>query len=476
MLGNVGDPMAVTDVTTLTIAEAGAALRTRDLSPLELTEAYLRRIERLDPAVNAFITITAERALTDARRATEELLRGQYRGPLHGIPIALKDLFATAGIRTTAGAKILADWVPEEDGTSVRRLHEAGSVLLGKLNTHELAFGGTTNNPHFGPTRNPWDLERIPGGSSGGSAAAIAAGLAAGTLGTDTAGSIRTPAAMCGVVGLKPTYGRTSTAGVVAVSRLFDHVGPITRTVEDAGLMLGVIAGYDPADHGTVRIPVGDYTAELAAGVRGLRVGIPRAWFFEQRDDDVRAAMEQALAVLKSLGADLHDVDIPGVEAGFNGRRTLAVTELQHQYQAVFAARRADFGADLQAVLELPRVSGAEVVAALGATQRLTEAMRQVLEGVDVLVCPASPVPAPRIGEDTVRDGSDRPITLWLIRQTAPFNATHLPALVLPCGFTGSNLPIGLQIVGRPFDEALMLRVGYSFEQATDWHLRRHPD
>jgi aspartyl-tRNA(Asn)/glutamyl-tRNA(Gln) amidotransferase subunit A len=366
--------------------------------------------------------------------------------------------------------------VPDEDATVVRRLHEAGSVLLGKLNMHELAFGGTTNNPHFGPTRNPWDPERIPGGSSGGSAAAIAARLAAGTLGTDTAGSIRTPAAMCGVVGLKPTYGRTSTAGVVAVSRLFDHVGPITRCVEDAALMLGVIAGYDPGDHGTVRIPVGEYVAELAAGVRGLRVGIPREWFFEQLDDEVRAAFERALAVLRSLGADLHDVDIPGVEAGFNGRRILALTELQHQYGAVFIARRADFGADLQAVLERPPATGAEVVAALEATQRLTGAMRQVLEDVDVLVCPTSPVPALRIGQDTVRDGSGRPIMLWSQRQTAPFNATHLPALALPCGFTGSNLPIGLQIVGRPFDEALVLRVGYSYEQAADWCLRRPPD
>jgi aspartyl-tRNA(Asn)/glutamyl-tRNA(Gln) amidotransferase subunit A len=465
--------MEATAVASLTVAQAASALRARQLSSLELTEAYLRRIDRLNPVVNAFITVTAERAIDDARRATDELVRGRDRGPLHGIPIAFKDLFATAGIRTTAGAKLLADWVPDEDGTTVRRLCEAGAVLLGKLNTHELAFGGTTNNPHFGPTRNPWDPDRIPGGSSGGSAAAIAADLAAATLGTDTAGSIRAPAALCGVVGVKPTYGRTSTAGVVAVSGLFDHVGPITRTVEDAALVLRVIAGYDPGDHAAARVPVDDYPAGLAAGVRGLRVGVPRPWFFGQLDDEVRAAVEAALETFRSLGASVRDVEIPGVEAGFDGRRTLALAEFQHRYGAAFAARPGDFGPDLRAVLGRPPVAGAELVAALGATQRLTAAMQQALEEVDVLVCPASPVPAPRIGQETVRDSSGEPIMLWSQRQTAPFNATHVPALALPCGFTRSGLPIGLQVAGRPFDEATVLRAGHAYEQATDWHLRR---
>ena len=283
------------DLNGLTIARATQALRTRALSPLELTDAYLQRIAQQNPRVNAYITVTAERALADARRATDELAAGRTRGPLHGIPVALKDLFDTAGIRTTAGAKIHADHVPAADCTVARRLREAGTILLGKLNTHEYAYGVTTNNPHFGPARNPWDLERIPGGSSGGSGAAIAAGLATVTLGTDTGGSIRMPASVCGVVGLKPTYGRVSKACVFPLSYLFDHVGPLTRTVEDAALVLHVIAGYDPADPTTVRTAVDDYTAVLGGGLRGLRIGVPRPFFFAQLDDEFAATVERAL-------------------------------------------------------------------------------------------------------------------------------------------------------------------------------------
>jgi aspartyl-tRNA(Asn)/glutamyl-tRNA(Gln) amidotransferase subunit A len=244
----------------LTIARAAKALRAREFSPLELTESYLRRIEQLNPRVNAYITVTAERARADARRATEEFAAGRIRGPLHGIPVALKDLFETEGIRTTGGARIHASHVPAQDCPVARQLRDAGTILLGKLNTHEYAYGVTTNNPHFGATRNPWNLERIPGGSSGGSGAAIAAGLATATIGTDTGGSIRMPASVCGVVGLKPTYGRVSKAGVLPLSYLFDHAGPITRTVEDAALVLNAIAGYDPSDATTVRAPVDDYT------------------------------------------------------------------------------------------------------------------------------------------------------------------------------------------------------------------------
>src|SRR5258706_4181423 len=301
--------MSDLDLSRLTIARAAKALRARELSPLELTESYLRRIERLNPRINAYITVTAERARADARRATEDFAAGRVRGPLHGIPVALKDLFETEGIRTTGGAKIHADYVPTQDCTVAKRLRDAGTILLGKLNTHEYAYGVTTNNPHFGPTRNPWNLSHIPGGSSGGSGAAIGAGLATATTGTDTGGSIRMPASVCGVVGLKPTYGRVSKAGGLPLSYLFDHAGPITRTGGDAALVLEAIAGYEPGDPTTVRTPVDDYTRELGAGLRGVRVGVPRGYFFDRLEDEVGAGVEQAIAELRLLGADASGVE-----------------------------------------------------------------------------------------------------------------------------------------------------------------------
>jgi aspartyl-tRNA(Asn)/glutamyl-tRNA(Gln) amidotransferase subunit A len=461
------------DLCGLTIARAAKALRARELSPLELTESYLRRIDRLNPRVNAYITVTAERALADARRATEAFAAGEIRGPLHGIPVALKDLYETAGIRTTGGAKIHADHVPTRDCPVARRLREAGTVLLGKLNTHEYAYGVTTNNPHFGPTRNPWDLERIPGGSSGGSGAAIAAGLATATMGTDTGGSIRMPASVCGVVGLKPSYGRVSKAGVLPLSYLFDHAGPITRTVEDAALVLNAIAGYDPADASSVRVPVEDFTAALGAGVRGLRIGVPRDYFFWRLEDEVAEAVERALGELRGLGADVRDVEIPGVEAGVAATFGLVLAEAQAIHAESMRTRPADFGADVRELLSLPAAGAPALMHALRARDALTEAMRSVLESVDVLVTPTTPITAARIGQNAVRTGGvDQPVLTAMIRCTAPFNATHLPALSLPCGFTSAGLPVGLQIAGRPFGEATVLRAGHAYEQATDWHAR----
>jgi aspartyl-tRNA(Asn)/glutamyl-tRNA(Gln) amidotransferase subunit A len=460
----------------LTVARAAKALRARELSPLELTEAYLRRIERLNPRVNAYITVTAERALADARRATEELAAGRALGPLHGIPVALKDLYETAGIRTTGGAKILGGHVPAQDCPVARRLREAGSVLLGKLNTHEFAYGVTTDNPHFGPTRNPWDLERIPGGSSGGSGAAIAAGLATATTGTDTGGSIRMPASVCGVVGLKPSYGLVSKAGVLPLSHLFDHAGPITRTVEDAALVLNAIAGYDPADASSVRVPAADFTAALGAGVRGLRVGVPRGYFFERLDDEVAEAVERALGELRRLGAEVRDVAIPGVEAGVAATFALVLAEAQAIHAESLRTRPADFGADVREILSLPAPDASALLRALRTRDELTAAMRGVLESVDVLVTPTTPITAVQIGQGAVRVGRfEEPVLTAMIRCTAPFNATHLPALSLPCGFTRAGLPVGLQIAGRPFDEATVLRAGRAYERATDWHTRTPP-
>jgi aspartyl-tRNA(Asn)/glutamyl-tRNA(Gln) amidotransferase subunit A len=468
--------MGALDLNGLTVVRAAQAIRTREVSPLELTEAYLDRIARLNPEVNAYITVTAERARADARRATDELAAGKARGPLHGIPVALKDLYETAGIRTTGGAKIHADYVPAADCTVARRLHDAGTILLGKLNTHEYAYGVTTTNPHFGATRNPWNLEHIPAGSSGGSGAAIAAGLATATTGTDTGGSIRMPASVCGVVGLKPTYGRVSKAGVIPLSYLFDHTGPITRTVEDAALMLNVLAGYDPADATSVRTPVDDYTAEIGAGIRGLRIGVPRAYFFAQLDDEVAAAVERALEELRRLGAEVRDIELDGVELGVGATFGLVLTEAQEIHAEALRTRSDDFGADVRAILTTPAPDPQTLMIALRARDALTVSTRCALESVDLLVTPTTPIPAARIGEEIVRYGGvEESILLAMIRCTAPFNATGLPALSIPCGFTRAGLPIGLQLVGRPFDERIVLRAGHAYERATEWHARTPP-
>jgi len=465
--------MSDLDLANLSISRAGRALRARELSALELTDAYLRRIEQLNPRVNAYVTLTAERAREDAKRAGEELAAGRERGPLHGIPIAHKDLYETAAIRTTGGAKIHASHLPARDCTVARKLREAGAVLLGKLNTHEYAYGVTTDNPHFGATRNPWNLECIPGGSSGGSGAAIASGLATAVTGTDTGGSIRIPASLCGCVGLKPTYGRVSKAGVLPLSYMFDHAGPLTRTVEDAALMLNAIGGYDPADATSVNTPLSDATAGLAAGVRGVRIGVPREWFFERLDDEVGAAVERALAELARLGADVRDIEIGGVGEAVGGLFGFVLAEAQEIHAQSLRDRPSEIGADVRALLESRAPDAAGLMSGLRARDFLTSAMRSTLENVDVLVAPTTPTPATRIGQESVIiGGAEEPMIAAMIRCTAPFNATHLPALSLPCGFTRAGLPIGLQIAGRPFDEATVLRVGHAYEQSTGWHTR----
>jgi aspartyl-tRNA(Asn)/glutamyl-tRNA(Gln) amidotransferase subunit A len=461
------------NLANLSIAAAGRALRAGEYSPLELTEAYLQRIERLNPTINAYITITAERALEDAQRATAEMAAGKLRGPLHGIPIAHKDLYETAGIRTTAGAKIHAQHVPTNDCTVARKLREAGSILLGKLNTHEYAYGVTTDNPHFGATRNPWDLDCSPAGSSGGSGAAIAAGMACAATGSDTGGSIRMPASVCGVVGLKPTYGRVSKAGVLPLSYRFDHAGPLTRTVEDAALMLNAIAGYDPLDANSVRIPVEDFTSALAMGVRGLRVGVVRNYFFDQLEDGVGAAIEQAIAELQRLGAIISEIHIDSIPEGLGGLFNFMHVEAQQIHARSVATRPQDFGEDVLALLALFTPTVEDVMTGLRGSDALTVAMATALDKVDILLTPTTPVTAVRIGQDSVRYGGlQESVTAAMVRCTAPFNATHLPALSLPCGFNQAGHPIGLQLAGRSFDEATVLRVGHAYEQATGWHLR----
>jgi aspartyl-tRNA(Asn)/glutamyl-tRNA(Gln) amidotransferase subunit A len=462
-------------LTDMTLAAAAHAIRARKLSPVELTDAYLARIESLNPKINAYVTVTAERARADAKRAADEIAKSGPRSPLHGVPIGLKDLCETEGIRTTAGSKFFADHVPRRDSTVARKLREAGSVLLGKLNTHEFAYGVTTDNPHFGATRNPWDLSRIPGGSSGGSGAAIAASLAASTIGTDTGGSIRIPASLCGAVGLKPTYGRVSKAGIFPLSYLFDHAGPIAHCVEDAAIVLEAIAGYDPADATTVRTPVDRYTAAMGRGAKGIRIGVPRRYFYDRLDGEVSAALEAAIATFRSLGAEVRDVDVPTSETTVLPLFGLILAEAHHIHAERWKTKPGDFGKDVAAILGgNPIPTTPEVMAGIEATHTLTVVMREALESVDLLLTATTPIPATKIGEDSVRyAGAEEPTIFAMIRCTAPFNATRLPALSMPCGFTKGGLPIGMQLVGRPFDESTILAAGHAYEHGTEWHLRK---
>jgi aspartyl-tRNA(Asn)/glutamyl-tRNA(Gln) amidotransferase subunit A len=457
-----------------TAAELVKVLAARQVSARQVTEAFLDRIERLDPRVNTYITVTADAALREARRL--DRLKGR-RGPLHGLPVALKDLCATKGVRTTAGSKLLADWVPNFDATVVERLRAAGAVILGKLNLHELAFGVTTTNPHYGPTRNPWNLERVPGGSSGGSAAAVAASLCAAALGTDTGGSIRIPAAACGVVGLKPTYGRVSRHGVVPLSWSLDHVGPLTKTVEDAALLLGVLAGADTRDPTCSTRRVENYRAALRRAPKGLKLGIPREHFFDVLDDEARQAFDAALAVLRRLGLRTAPVSIPSLPLSQAAEMAIMGPEAAAYHARMLRRRPNDFGADVRFLLEVGRlVPATSMVAAQRLRVRLASECAAAFARVDALVVPSLATAAPRIGERSVSIGeASIDIGVALSRNMMPFNLTGLPAIAVPCGRSRSGLPIGLQLIGPAFAESTVLRIAHHYEQAAEWHRLRPP-
>jgi aspartyl-tRNA(Asn)/glutamyl-tRNA(Gln) amidotransferase subunit A len=458
--------MAGTELHYATIRELGEQFRRRTLSPVELTEALLARIEKLDPTLRTFVTLTADRARADAR-AAEAALRAGHASPLLGIPVAYKDLYATKGILTTAGSAVLADWVPDADSTCVARLQGAGAVMLGKLITHEFAFGIQFPGHRFPPARNPWNLAHIPGGSSSGSGAAIAAGLTVGTLGSDTGGSIRGPAAFCAIAGIKPTYGRCSRAGVVSLSWTLDHTGPMARTVEDCAYLLQALAGHDGADPASSHAPVPDYLASLGSGIRGLRVGVPRAYFFDGVGGETAQAFEAALDVLRSLGASVQDVEIPSIRSSM-AFLVIMLAEAFAYHERDLRERPHLYGDVLrEKLLAGGLVSGAEYAQAQRLRSRLCQDMAAALGKVDILATPTTPGPAPAF--DTVLN----PDFPFARSNMAPFNMTGLPALALPCGFTASGLPLSLQLAGRPFDEATVLRVGHAYEQATDWHRRR---
>ena len=419
--------------------------------------------------------MTGDRALADARRCEAEILRGDYRGPLHGVPVALKDLYDTAGVRTTAASKIYAQRVPDEDAASVARLRAAGAVIIGKTNLHEFAYGVTTDSSFFGPTRNPWDRARVAGGSSGGSGAAVAAGLCVAATGSDTGGSIRIPAALCGIVGLKPTYGRISCYGLLPLSWTLDHPGPMTRSVYGAAVMLAALAGYDPRDPATVDVPVPDYITGLHDGVAGLRIGLDPQWALSGIHQEVQAAFQEALAVLEHLGAEIVEVSVPRVVEGMEAALTILSAEATGIHEEFLRTRPDDYQPDVRARLEkgFP-ISGLDY----GRARRTGELLRRdfavLFQKVDLFATPMCGIPAPKLGQRKAAiDGETVSVMAPLTRYTRVFNLAGLPAISTPCGFSSEGLPIGLQLAGRAWDEATVLRAAHAYETATEWTQRR---
>jgi len=449
----------------------------KQVSPVEVVRAHLDRITALDGSLRAFITVTAESALAAAADAERALTSGRPLGPLHGVPLGLKDLYDTAGVRTTGGSRILGDRVPAADATVVKRLREAGMIVLGKLNMVEFAYGPEGLNPHYGHARNPWDsaTHRMAGGSSSGSGVAVAAGLAPVALGSDTGGSIRIPCSLCGLTGIKPTYGRVSRAGVLPLSWSMDHAGPMTRTAADCALVLRAMAGYDPADPTTSVLPVPDYTAALTGDVRGLRVGLLRAFFLESATPDVRAAVEAAARALEKAGAIVDEVALPSVRYTAAGALAVVGTEAMTYHAGWLRRRAAEYDPDVSHRLMAGAfISGVHYVRGQQARALVRREVDEALARRDVLLAPATPIPAPAVTErqTTLGDGPSD-IRSALIRLTRPFNFSGHPACSVPCGFTRDGLPIGMQIVGRPFDEATVLRAADGYQRLSDWHTRR---
>jgi aspartyl-tRNA(Asn)/glutamyl-tRNA(Gln) amidotransferase subunit A len=460
------------NLSSLDAARAGELIRRREVSPIELTEAALERIAAVEPAVSAFARVLPEEALASAQHAERELASGFDRGPLHGIPVAAKDLFDTARVPTEGGSRAYLGRVPANDAACIVRLREAGAVLLGKTHTHELAYGVTTPASH-----NPWALRHVAGGSSGGSAAAVAAGECAIALGTDTAGSIRIPAACCGVAGLKPTYGRISKDGVMPLALSLDTAGPLGRSVRDLALSLTVLAGHDPRDPTSAEVPVDDYLQGLDGGVAGLDIGLAGGHFSASIDPDVDAAMREAAETLAGEGAAIHDVELPLADYGAATAFAICLPEAAAAHSRVLRERPDALGVDVRTYLEIGALRPpAEHVRALRVRAAVRRAWRTAFEGLEAVICPTLPTTAVRADQNVVSlPGGDTSVVAAYLALCAPVSVAGLPALSLPCGFDRSGLPIGLQLIGRPFGEATLLRIGQAYERATSWSDRRPP-
>jgi len=460
-----------TDLHYLTLHEMAEQIRTKQVSPVDATRATLDRIERLNPRLNAYITVTADQAMADARAAEQEIASGKYRGPLHGVPFGVKDLCDTKGTLTTAGSKIMAANVPAQDAPVVQKLREAGAVVTGKLNMHEWALGTTGLNPHFGDCKNPWNVEHITGGSSSGSGSAVAAGMCYAALGSDTGGSIRVPAALCGIAGIKPTYGRVSKRSVVPLSVSLDHIGPMARTARDCALVLQAIAGYDAEDPTSANVHVDDYAANIEAGLKGLRIGVSSV-ALDRCTPEVLAAFEGAVKQLEQLGAKITQVDTSVLAGYFGPGAIILLSEAAAVHHGDIAKRPQDFGDDV--LMRLKAGTETKAVDYIRAMELLREARRTCdeafLAGIDLLVMPSTTIPSPRSDSVTLEDP-----TVGLGRLTLPTDFTGQPAMSVPCGFTNDGLPLGLMLVGRYFDEATVLRAAHAYEQAASLSSRRPP-
>ena len=464
-----------TDIHAMSLTALAGALARRELSAVEVMEATVSRAERLQPVLNCFISLEAERALEDAAAADAALARGEPPGPLHGVPIAHKDMFYRAGHVSTCGSRILRDFVPDHDSSALARLRNAGAITIGGLNMAEFATGPTGHNEHRGDCRNPWNPDHISGGSSSGSGAAVGGRIAFGALGSDTGGSVRLPAACCGVVGLKPSEGLVSRHGIMELSQTMDTVGPMCRTVRDAARVTQVMAGHDPKDTASVHRPVPDYEAGLGEGIAGIRIGVPQGWFYDLATDEVRTFMEDSLAVLREAGAETVEVSVPDMQRLTDLSNLVFTSEAAALHEPWLKDRPHDYQAQVRKRYEPGlQVPATEYVKALRArTDLLREFTRTVFEEADVLHTPALPFPVPTRSETDVAAGDAMTATIAGISWcTRPTNYLGIPALVIPCGFTGNGLPTAFQLMGPLFSEELLFRIGHAYQCATNWHTR----
>lgn len=454
------------------LVDIAGRIRRRDMSSTEVTESVLSRIEALDNRLNAFITVTAEHARRQASEADREIRNGGYRGPLHGMPISVKDLFATTGIRTTGGSRILRDWIPDVDATVVSRLRQAGAILVGKTNMYEFAYGAV--HPDVGPAKNPWDPTRSTGGSSSGSAAAVAAGMGFASVGSDTGGSIRIPAAFCGIVGLKPTYGRVSRYGAIPLSWSCDHMGPMTRTVADCAAMLQGIAGFDPLDSTSSELPVGDYLANLESDAAGLRIGIAESYLYGAIVPSALPFIKSGIKHFEQMGASIRMIEPPSPSEIVPLLLTIMSAEAAAYHLPSLRDKPEEYSEAVRERLELGALTPATTyIQAQRLRKQVVEQMSNAMSSVDILLMPTSPMTAPYIQGDLSTSGDADPDMLAArINYTGPFDLTGFPAITVPCGFTPSGLPVGLQLVAKPYQERLLLSAARAYERTTNWHQR----
>ena len=469
--------MDTLEICYMSAGDLSKLVQSKEISPVEIIEAHLTRIDATEPVLNSFITLLADQARKSARQAEKDIQAGRYKGPLHGIPVALKDLYNTGGVRTTSGSRIFDTFIPTEDCTVAAKFHQAGAILLGKLNMHQFAYGPTGENPDYGHMHNPWNPDMVTGGSSGGSGSAASAGQCTITTGSDTGGSIRIPAALCGIVGLKPTYGLVSRYGLSSLSWSLDHPGPMTRTVEDTAITMNVIAGHDPKDVASAKVDIPDYTSALTGDVKGLRIGIVKEYFEAPLDPQVRKAVMDAISLLESMGAEIKEVSYPM----FNQSQAISSTVLMAEATAYHRDLLEKDGHQLYEPVRQRLeaglfISAAEYLRAQQARSIFDQQGRRLLDEVDLLAGPTEPVTAPEILASKVMAGEQEVGVVGALTQyTRPYNINGFPAISVPCGFSDDGMPIGLQLAGRPFDELTVLRAAHAYEQANEWHSRRPP-